>query len=101
MFAALRKIALGLGVLVAASAVLLFSDLQHRQPAQHGAKPAGHKWKLYFVQFNDVLDVEESADGVKLGLSEAGLQEGRDYEIKTLNAQGDMATVTALVDAAV
>ncbi len=96
---ALRKVSLGIVVLIAASAVLLLSDLQHRQPAT--AKAAGHKWKIYFVQFNDVIDVEESADGVKQGLAEAGLRDGHDFEIKTLNAQGDMATVSALVDAAV
>ena len=101
MISALRKIAFGISVVVAASAVLLLSDLQHRQPASTGAKPATHKWKLYFVEFNDVVDVEESADGVKEGLRESGLEEGRDFEIKTLNAQGDMATVSALVDAAV
>ena len=86
-------------MLLAASAALLLSDLQHRQPAV--VKAAGHKWKIYFIQFNDVLDVEESADGVRQGLAEAGLKDGRDFEIKTLNAQGDMATVSALVDAAV
>lgn len=99
MLKALRKVALGVVVLVAASAILLLSDLQHRHPGAT-VKAAGHKWKIYFVQFNDVADVEESADGVKQGFAEAGLQEGRDFEIKTLNAQGDMATVSALVDAA-
>jgi len=98
---ALRKVALGLLVVFAASGVLLFSDLQHRQASFTARKGAGHKWKLYFIEFNNVVDVEDSAAGVKSGLQEAGLREGRDYEIKTLNAQGDMATVSALVDAAV
>ena len=101
MLKALRKVALGVVVLVAASAALLLSDLQHRHAGGATVKAAGHKWKIYFVQFNDVADVEESADGVKFGLAEAGLKEGRDFEIKTLNAQGDMPTVSALVDAAV
>jgi ABC-type uncharacterized transport system substrate-binding protein len=101
VFKGLRKVALGVAVVAAASAILLLSDLQHRQPAVHGPKAKNHKWKLYFIEFNNVIDVEESAEGVREGLREQGLQEGRDYEIKTLNAQGDMATVSALVDAAV
>jgi putative tryptophan/tyrosine transport system substrate-binding protein len=97
----LRRVALGLTVIVAASAILLLSDLQHRQPPASGPKAANHKWKIYFVQFNDVIDVEDAAAGVMDGLRESGMQEGRDFEVKTLNAQGDMATVSALIDAAV
>ena len=58
-------------------------------------------WKIYFVQYNDVIDVKEAERGVLEGFRESGLVNGRDYEIKILNAQGDMATVSALIDAAV
>lgn len=98
---ALRRVALGLAVVFAASAILLLSDLQHRRPANGRAKATGHRWKIYFVQFNDVIDVEDAASGVMDGLRESGLTDGRDFEVKTLNAQGDMATVSALIDAAV
>lgn len=101
MLNALRRVALGLALLVAVSATLLLSDLQHRHSAARASNAAKHKWKLYFVQFNDVIDVEDAASGVMEGLRESGLQDGRDFEVKTLNAQGDMATVSALVDAAV
>jgi ABC-type uncharacterized transport system, periplasmic component len=98
---AIRRVALGLSVVIAASAILLLSDLQHRHPADRGPMAASHRWKVYFVQFNDVIDVEDAASGVRDGLRESGLKEGRDFEVKTLNAQGDMATVPALIDAAV
>lgn len=101
MLIALRRVALGLTVVIAASAILLLSDLQHRHPAARGPHAASHKWKVYFVQFNDVIDVEDAASGVMTGLRESGLQEGRDFEVKTLNAQGDMTTVSALIDAAI
>jgi ABC-type uncharacterized transport system substrate-binding protein len=98
----LRRVALGLTVIVAASAILLLSDLQHRQPLGAAtAKPQSRRWKLYFVQYIDVIDVEDAEAGVRQGLRETGLQEGRDYEVKVLNAQGDMATVSALIDAAI
>ena len=35
------------------------------------------------------------------GLRESGLEDGRDYEVQILNAQGDMATVSALIDSAI
>jgi ABC-type uncharacterized transport system substrate-binding protein len=98
--AAARKLALGVFLLLLTSSALLLSDLDHRNA---GALRRGriHKWKIYFVEFNDVLDVKESEQGVRDGLIATGLQPGRDYDITVLNAQGDMATVSALVDAAV
>src|SRR5262249_31233539 len=39
--------------------------------------------------------------GVRVGLREAGLVEGRDYVATVRNAQGDMATVNSLIDAAI
>jgi ABC-type uncharacterized transport system substrate-binding protein len=97
---AFRRVALGLAVVCAASAALLLSDLQHRN-ARQTQSTAKRKWKVYFVQFNDVIDVGEAAAGVMSGFRESGLREGRDFEVKTLNAQGDMATVSALIDAAI
>jgi ABC-type uncharacterized transport system substrate-binding protein len=97
---ALRRVALGLTVVIAASATLLLSDLQHRNVSSKDAKAAGHRWKIYFIQFNDVIDVEDAAKGVMEGLRESGLRDGRDFQVTTLNAQGDMATVSALIDAA-
>ena len=38
---------------------------------------------------------------MRKGLEDAGLVEGRDYEARVRNAQGDMATVSSLIDAAV
>lgn len=98
---AFRRIALGIAVVAAASVILLLSDLQHRERAARSALARKHVWKIYFVQYNDVVDVKDAEKGVLAGLAESGLVNGRDYEIKILNAQGDMATVSALVDAAV
>ena len=100
MLNSLRRISFGLAVVAAASAILLLSDLQHRERGTH-ARAASHRWKLYFVQYNDVIDVREAQQGVMEGLVESGLEEGRHFEVKVLNAQGDMATVSALIDAAV
>jgi len=67
-------------------------------PPTHAA--LAKTWRIDLVQFNNVLDVEESQEGVLAGLREAGLVEGRDYVTTVRNAQGDMATVSGLIDAA-
>ena len=101
MLNAIRRIALGIGVVAAASVILLLSDLQHRERAARQALTKKRTWKIYFVQYNDVIDVKDAEKGVFDGLRESGLENGRDFEVKILNAQGDMATVSALIDAAV
>ena len=101
MLQAIRRIALGIAVVAAASVILLLSDLQHRERAARQALAKKHRWKICFVQFNDVIDVKDAQRGVLDGLRESGLVDGRDYEVKILNAQGDMVTVSALIDAAV
>ncbi|MBP1684105.1 MAG: hypothetical protein H6Q33_248, partial [Deltaproteobacteria bacterium] len=61
------------------------------------AKP----WKVDVLEYINVLDVEEGEKGIREGLRESGLVEGRDYHIRIRNAQGDMPTLGALVDAAI
>ncbi|HSD59408.1 MAG TPA: ABC transporter substrate-binding protein [Burkholderiales bacterium] len=91
----LKRLSLGLALLVLASAGLLVSG----GGRSHGGP--GRKWNVHIIEYNDVLDVKETEEGILAGLREAGLVEGRDYELHVSNAQGDMATVSALVDSAV
>jgi len=69
------------------------------------AAPAGRAvaktWRVNLIQLNQTLDVEEAEKGVLDGLRESGLEEGRDFAKNVRNAHGDMATVSAMVDAAV
>jgi ABC-type uncharacterized transport system substrate-binding protein len=101
VLSSLRRLALGVAVITAASLILLLSDLQHRERAARNALAKKHLWKICFVQYNDVIDVKDAESGVHEGLQESGLVDGRDFEVKILNAQGDMATVSALIDTAV
>ena len=86
---------------VRAEATALVDDTGVHTRAVRSSAPLGKKWKVELVQYNSVLDVEESQAGVQDGFKAAGLVEGRDIETVVRNAQGDMATVSALVDAAV
>src|SRR5262249_53978070 len=76
------------------------TEQQDSKP-EAGQRPLPKTWHLSLVELNRVADVEEAELGVLAGLKEAGLVDGRDYRCTIRNAQGDMATVSGLVDAAV
>ena len=92
-----KRLALGAALILLACSILLLSDISRRATTP---VRGGKRWKIYFVLYNDVLDSEQAMDGARTALRE-NFAEGRDYEIKVLNAQGDMTTVSALIDAAV
>lgn len=58
------------------------------------------KWNIQLLEYVNVLDVEEAEQGIREGLTEAGLVDERDYRLQISNAQGDMATLNMMVDAA-
>lgn len=58
------------------------------------------KWKLCMVKYEDLQQTEDAEKGISSGLRDAGLIEGKDYELTTKSAQGDMPTVLNLIDAA-
>jgi ABC-type uncharacterized transport system substrate-binding protein len=67
-----------------------------------GAKPGAltKKWRISQFSYAENPILEEVQLGVAAGFKEAGLVEGRDFEMKISNAQGDMATLSSLIDAA-
>src|SRR5260221_3809442 len=68
-------------------------------PITADARAPAKKWRLSLIELNQVTDVEEAEHGVLDGLRESGMVEGRDFDKTIRNAQGDMATVSGLVDA--
>jgi ABC-type uncharacterized transport system substrate-binding protein len=63
--------------------------------------PLTKKWSVDVVMYVNALDAEEAEAGVREGLRDSGVVQGRDYTVKVRNAQGDMATLNSLLDAAV
>ncbi len=55
-------------------------------------------WKVGLACFSESPMLEELVAGLRRGLKEAGLVEGRDYTTTYRNAQGDIATLNALID---
>jgi ABC-type uncharacterized transport system substrate-binding protein len=60
---------------------------------------AAHRKRVSMLAFISAVDSDECQRGMRDGLA-AELQEGVDYELIVRNAQGDMPTLTSLVDAA-
>jgi ABC-type uncharacterized transport system substrate-binding protein len=87
---------------VLASAAWMIDEQGKRieRKARPAAAPA-RKWKIDLIELVESPAIDESRRGVVAGLHEAGLVEGRDYEVRIRNAQGDMALLNNMVDAAV
>jgi ABC-type uncharacterized transport system substrate-binding protein len=60
----------------------------------------GEPRRLALLQYVNSQDVEDSERGIRDGLRDAGFAEGRDFSWQVRNAQGDMPTLSTLVDAA-
>jgi ABC-type uncharacterized transport system substrate-binding protein len=58
-------------------------------------------WRLRLISYINSVDTEEAEAGFREGLTGAGLVEGRDFDWKASNAQGDITVLNALADAAV
>jgi ABC-type uncharacterized transport system substrate-binding protein len=65
------------------------------------ATNAGAKPLVVLIRAADWMGREWSEDAIKVGLRESDLEPGRDYELKISSAQGDLATLPNLIDAAI
>ncbi len=63
------------------------------------AAPLGRRAKIDLVEYLETPNVEINRQGIKDGLVKAGLVEGRDYELRLRNAQGDMSVLNTILDA--
>ena len=65
-----------------------------------GAAGGGAVPVIAIIRAADWIGSEWSEDALKVGLQESDLEQGRDYEFKVSSAQGDLATLPSLIDAA-
>jgi ABC-type uncharacterized transport system substrate-binding protein len=68
--------------------------------AVSAARRLNKRWRIQQVSYTESVMVEEAMRGFRDGLQEAGLVEGQEFTLKTLSAQGDMATLGSLFDSA-
>jgi len=78
-----------------------------KAPAGDQAPPAasdanaGGKPLIALIRAADWMGSEWGEDAIKVGLLESDMQAGQDYDLKISSAQGDLATLPSLIDAAI
>jgi ABC-type uncharacterized transport system substrate-binding protein len=113
----LKRLSLGFFLIILVSLALLISDWNHRKhsPGKQrltntpgetsnglATTRAPHKvWNIHLLQFTASPPMDETHSGILKGLKESGLEDGRDFRITARTAQGDIATLDSMVDAAV
>jgi len=82
--------------------VLAFGVVLVSAVAATRERPAAPKAKatIAVIRAADWIGSEWAVDALKVGLSEANLDKGVDYEFRESSAQGDLATLPSLIDAA-
>ena len=76
------------------------TEVQHRiEPEDILRRPARTTpYKLRIVKYSDTEFSERGRDGLLDGLRNGGLAEGRDYNMRIFNAQGDMSTLSSIMN---
>jgi ABC-type uncharacterized transport system substrate-binding protein len=99
----LKPAAISFVSLVAVLSVVSFRS--HAAPPSPSPDPnppaAPARPLIALVRAADWMGSEWSEDAVTLGLRESDMEKGRDYDLKVSSAQGDLAALPSLIDAAV
>ncbi len=104
LWAALKRLALGLGLIALFSAILLLSDLGHRKTAAAASSKAraeagmnSRTFKAAIVYFARDVGTDMCVEGLLDGLRASGLEEGRNLDVRRVDAQGEMINIPAIL----
>jgi len=94
-WAALKRLTLGLGLIAVFSAILLLSDLAHRNTAS--ASASGRVFKTAIVYFAPDIGTDMCVQGLIDGLKASGFEEGKNLQLHITSAQGEMINIPAIL----
>ena len=94
MAAVLKKIALGLAMIIVSGAILLYSDLDSRRVSARGRTTG--PLKVAIVQQTSIPALDDGLNGALAALKERGYLDGGRMMIRHYNAQGDTSTANAI-----
>ncbi len=94
MLETFRHLALGLGLIAAASALLLFSDLGSR--AKSASASSSRVVSVAVLQQASQSILDQGREGMFDGLAERGWVVGKNLTVKNFNAEGDMPTAQTI-----
>lgn len=90
----LKRLSLGIGLLMAAGIILLFMDLQSRNPG--GKKSASSLRRIAIVQHASIKAIDDGRLGLLEQLQKRGFVESDKVTFKLFNAEGDIGTANAI-----
>jgi putative tryptophan/tyrosine transport system substrate-binding protein len=93
MIAALKKLTLGLALIVGAAAVLLYSDLDSRRVGVHSKSRV---MRVAIVQQISIPALDQGLAGALEALKERGYSDGGRMTVTKYNAEGDVSTANAI-----
>lgn len=67
--------------------------------SRQSAVTTGTPYKISIIRYNDAIFTENVMNGVIHGFDTAGWKEGKDYQLKIFNAQGDIVTLSSIMAA--
>jgi ABC-type uncharacterized transport system substrate-binding protein len=70
----------------------------HETVLARKAGPADGPYRIRLVHYKENEFSERCEEGLRDGFSQAGLVEDRDYELRVYNAQGDMSTLSGIMN---
>jgi putative ABC transport system substrate-binding protein len=104
VWSALKRLALGLGLIALFSSILLLTDLGHRKTAwaafakdRAEAGAPGRSVKAAIVYFARDVGTDQCVQGLIDGLKASGFDEGKNLEIRRADAQGEMINIPAIL----
>ena len=103
VWATLKRLALGFGLIALFSAILLLSDLGHRTTASAAAKARAETGararvvKAAIVYFARDVGTDMCIQGLIDGLKASGFDEGKNLEVRRADAQGEMINIPAIL----
>jgi ABC-type uncharacterized transport system substrate-binding protein len=91
-----RRLALGLSLILGASALLLFSDLGSRARSDGAESSDPRPRRLAVLQHASQAILDEGRRGMLDGLAERGWMEGKNLGVRRFNAEGDVTVGQAI-----
>src|SRR5580658_9760407 len=104
VWATLKKLGLGLGLILLFSSILLISDLGHRKTAAAASSLAraqagvvGRSFKAAIVYFARDVGTGMCVQGLIDGLKASGFEQGKNLEVRIADSQGEMINIPAIL----
>ncbi|MGH9703170.1 MAG: ABC transporter substrate binding protein, partial [Candidatus Acidiferrales bacterium] len=103
MWTAFKRLAMGLGLIVLFSSILLISDLGHRNSSASSQNPsaealaAGRQLKAAIVYFAPDVGTDLCVQGLIDGLKSSGFSETKNLDVRRVDAQGEMINIPAII----